>query len=273
MTRLAFGRAVFLTLAVLLGIAFPAWIVIVNSVKPSGEAQFVTASLPNVFSLDAFQAVIGEGKLMLGYANSFAILIATLFLLLTFGSVTAWVLARTRTRSGRVAYYVAIAGIAIPPAIVTSVWVLRGLNLYGDRPGLVLFYTATFLSLTIFLIAGFVRSIPMELEEAARIDGCSWIGVFMRVVAPLLVPVITTAAIILSVLVWNEFFFAFFLLAGSDRATVPLGLYSVASQGLHQLRWNVIFAHVLLASIPMLILFVLGQRRIMSGLLSGALKG
>jgi raffinose/stachyose/melibiose transport system permease protein len=270
---LAFARAVLLAVALLVGVALPAWIVIVNSIKPSGEAQHVSVALPSRVSFDAFAMVLNEGKLLLGYANSFAILVATLLLLLTFGSVTAWVLARTRRRIGRLAYYLAVAGIAVPPAVVTSVWVLRSIGLYGDRPGIVLFYTATFLSLTIFLIAGFVRSIPIELEEAARIDGCSWFDVFARVVAPLLVPVLTTATIVLSVFIWNEFFYAFFLLNGSERATVPLGLYTVASQGLFQLRWNVIFAHVILASIPMVVLFTLGQRRIMSGLLSGAIKG
>lgn len=130
-----------------------------------------------------------------------------------------------------------------------------------------------FLPLTVFLMTGFIRSIPIELEDAARIDGCGHLGVFVRIILPLLKPVIATAVVLLMILIWNEFFWGFFALKGTANNTLPLGLYYVQSQAQYQIRWNLVFTHIVLVSVPLLVVYVLAQRRIMSGLTGGALKG
>jgi raffinose/stachyose/melibiose transport system permease protein len=134
-------------------------------------------------------------------------------------------------------------------------------------------YSGVYLSLAIFLITGFVRTIPRELEEAAQIDGASRWRVFWRVIFPLLSPVLFAAGILLWVYVWNDFFYAFFLLNGAGRQTLPLGLFSVVSSNSHSTNWNYVFADVIVVSLPLVVVFVIGQRRILAGVMAGGVKG
>jgi len=128
-------------------------------------------------------------------------------------------------------------------------------------------------SLGIFLITGFVRTIPRELEEAAQIDGASRWRIFWRIIFPLLRPVLFAAGVVLWVYVWNDFFYAFFLLNGAARQTLPLGLFSVVSSNSHSTNWNYVFADVIVVSLPLVVVFVIGQRRILAGVMAGGIKG
>ncbi len=170
-----------------------------------------------------------------------------------------------------VLYAVAISGIVLPPAVVTVVLVLRQLGLAGTALGMIGVYTGMYLSTVIFFVTGFVRTIPVELEEAARIDGAGPLRVFARVVLPMLSPVLATATILICLYVWNDVFYAFFVLGGR-LDTLPLNLFQVANAGLYLNNWHLIFAYVIMMSVPLLVVFVLAQRRIIAGVTSGAVK-
>ena len=118
---------------------------------------------------------------------------------------------------------------------------------------------------------GFVRTIPIELEEAARVDGASPFRVFRTIILPLLVPVLATATILICLYVWNDVFYALFVVGGR-LDTLPLNLYQVASSGLYLQNWHLIFAYISLMSLPLLITFMVAQRKIISGITSGAVK-
>ncbi len=133
-------------------------------------------------------------------------------------------------------------------------------------------YMGMYMSVVIFFITGFVRTIPIDLEEAARIDGARPLTVFVRIILPLLRPVIATATILVCLYVWNDIFYSFFVLGGGSVTTLPLNLYSVASSNLYQNNWNLIFAYVIMMSLPLLIVFAVAQRRIISGITGGAVK-
>lgn len=127
------------------------------------------------------------------------------------------------------------------------------------------------MSTVIFFVTGFIRTIPIELEEAARVDGANPMRVFFRIILPLLGPVIATATILISLFIWNDVFYALFVIGGR-LDTLPLNLYQVASSGMYLQNWNLIFTYILLMTLPMLLVFIFAQRRIISGVTSGAVK-
>ncbi len=185
--------------------------------------------------------------------------------------MAAWVLAR---RSGfliAMLYAVGISGIVLPPAVITLVLLLRQLSIDGTLTGMVLVYTGIYMSTAIFFITGFIRTIPPELEEAARVDGAGPVRIFFTIILPLLRPVLATATILICLYIWNDVFYAFFVIGGR-MDTLPLNLFQVASAGLYLNNWHLIFAYVVLMSLPLLVVFAVAQRRIISGITGGAVK-
>jgi raffinose/stachyose/melibiose transport system permease protein len=136
---------------------------------------------------------------------------------------------------------------------------------------MVLVYLGIYMSTAIFFITGFIRTIPQELEEAARVDGAGSVRTFVTIVLPLLRPVMATATVLICLYIWNDVFFAFFVIGGR-MDTLTLNLFQVASAGVYLNNWNLIFAYVVLMSLPLLIVFIVAQRRVISGITSGAVK-
>ncbi len=168
----------------------------------------------------------------------------------------------------RFLYYVLLVGVVIPPAIVASIFVMKGLGLYGSIPGLSVLYAGWYIPLGVFLIAGFVRSIPVELEEAARIDGASSSTVFRRIVLPLLTPVLITTALIIVISLWNDFLTPFMMLRNPDDDTLTLSLFEFASGSTtgSTYQWNLLFADIVITSLPMLAAYYVAQRWVVNGL-------
>jgi raffinose/stachyose/melibiose transport system permease protein len=204
--------------------------------------------------------------------GSILVVVPTVVAVLVLGAAASWVLARRGGRATAVLYGFAISGILLPPAVITVVLLLRQLGIAGSPIGMVAVYTGMYLSTVIFFMVGFIRTLPLELEEAARVDGASPFTVFTRIILPLLRPVIATATILVCLYTWNDVFYAFFVLGGSNTSTLPLNLLKVASSGIYLNNWNLIFAYVILMTLPLLIVFILAQRRIIAGITSGAIK-
>lgn len=266
-------RAVALIVFATVTVLVPLWLVIINSVKPFGEASALGIGLPDRWALEEnYHIVISQGRVDRGLLNTLAIAIPSVVGVVVLGSMAAWVFARVRRRAVTAAYLVSIAGILLPPAIVTTIQVLKVAQLYGTHFAVIAFYMGVFLSFGIFLITGFVKTVPVELEEAARIDGAGSLTVFFRIILPLLAPVILTASFILLVLMWNDFFYPFFLIGSSDQATLQLGLYNFVSGYQYQIRWNLVFANIVLVSLPIIAVYVLVQRWVVEGLTGGATR-
>ena len=263
--------AVLLIAAVTIGI--PLWLVAVTSVKPQAEAIKPNLSLPEHAQAAAnYQQTFDEGKVVQGFVNSLLVVVPSVVLVLLLGAGAAWVFARRKGRLVNALYALSISGLLLPPAVITIVMELRQLGLAGTRPGMIGVYAGMYLSTSIFFMTGFIRNLPEELEEAARMDGAGPVRVFFQVVLPLLRPVIATATIMVMLFAWSDVFYAFFVLGGGDRATLPLNLYQVANAQLYLNNWHLIFAYVVMMSLPMVAVFVLAQRRIVSGITSGAVK-
>lgn len=253
----------------------PLWLVIVTSFKPFGEAIRLSAELPQTWSIvENYGAVIEQGHYLQSLFNSLFVAGLSITITLAVGSLSAWAFGRSRSRVMNVLYMVTITGVLVPPAIVPTIFLMRGIGLGGTHWALILFLVGAQIGLVTFLVTGFVRALPREMEEAAYLDGANKIQTFYYVVLPMLGPILVSTGIILLVATWNDFAGAFFLLQGEERATLPLSLYQLSGRGsLNQTQWNLVFAHLVLVSFPLILVYALAQRRLVEGLTEGSLSG
>ncbi|NQW65072.1 MAG: carbohydrate ABC transporter permease [Actinobacteria bacterium] len=262
--------AVLLTMIFSLGVPF--WVIIVTAGKSAVEARQPNLALPSQWEFGKnISTTFSEGNMGVASLGSLLLLIPSVFGVLLLGAMASWVLARRKTRGLSIAYTIGISGVIVPPAIVPIVLLLKQIGLQGTPLGLIGVYIGMYMSTVIFFITGFIRTIPIELEEAARVDGANPMRVFFRIIFPLLGPVVATATILVSLFIWNDVFYALFVVGGR-LDTLPLNLYQVASSGLYLQNWNLIFSYILLMTLPMLLVFIFAQRRIISGVTSGAVK-
>jgi raffinose/stachyose/melibiose transport system permease protein len=260
------------TVLVLTVIGVPLWLVVMTAAKPQGEALNPNLSPPHHWQLlENLRTVWTQGGVPAAFFGSLLIVVPAVAGVLTFGSMAAWILARRASRLTAVLYALAISGIVLPPAVVTVVLLLRELGIAGTAIGMIGVYMGIYMSTVVFFVTGFVRTIPESLEEAAQIDGAGPVMVFRRIVLPMLRPVLATATILICLYVWNDVFYAFFVIGGR-MDTLPLNLFQVASAGLYLNNWHLIFAYVILMSLPLVAVFAVAQRRIISGITSGAVK-
>ncbi|BDA64213.1 carbohydrate ABC transporter permease [Actinomyces capricornis] len=270
LTTVVQPAVVVLLAASLVGV--PLWTVLVTAGKSQAEALSPDLSLPSRWQLwDNLSEVAVRGEIGPAFLGSLLLLVPSVLAVLILGSMAAWILARRSSRAAAVVYAIGISGIILPPAVVTLVLLLRQLGLAGSAVGMVCTYTGMYLSTVIFFVTGFVRTVPESLEEAARIDGAGPVRVFLTIILPLLRPVLATATILISLYVWNDVFYALFIVGGR-LDTLPLNLFAVASAGVHLNNWHLIFSYVLLMSLPLIVLFAVFQRSIISGITSGAVK-
>lgn len=268
--RVAQPLAAIAVAVVLLGIPF--LLAVLTASKTQAEAFVPTLALPSEWRLfDNFAAVIGDGRMIAAFGGSVLVMVPAVLGVLILGSMAAWILGRRKSKGLAFVYAVAISGIVLPPAVVTIVLLLRQLGLAGTPIGMIGVYMGMYMSTVIFFVTGFVRTIPIELEEAARVDGASPVKVFVKIILPLLMPVLATATILICLYIWNDVFYALFVVGGR-LDTLPLNLYQVASAGLYLQNWHLIFAYIILMSLPLLITFMVAQRKIISGITSGAVK-
>ena len=164
-----------------------------------------------------------------------------------------------------------MTGLMIPPAILPTIWIMQGLHIYKTMTGMILVETALQIPFTIMLYRGFMNTIPVELEEAGYIDGCTRGKLFAQIVFPLLKPVTSTIIILNAVTIFNDFTNPLYFLPGNENVTVQLTLYNF--MGRYSSSYNLLFADVLIITIPMLILFLIFNQKIVDGMVAGAVKG
>lgn len=254
----------------LLGVPF--WMVVVTAGKDQAEAFQPNLALPTRWQFfENVATVFTDGRMLPAFFGSLLVMVPSVIGVLLLGSMASWVLARRSSRGMAIVYALAISGIVLPPAVVTIVLLLRQIGLAGTPLGMIGVYMGMYLSTVVFFVTGFVRTIPVELEEAARVDGAGPVRVFVRIILPLLGPTLATATILICLYVWNDVFYALFVVGGR-LDTLPLNLYQVASSGLYLQNWHLIFAYIIVMSLPLLLTFMVMQRKIISGITSGAVK-
>ncbi len=261
---------VVVVMLVLLGVPF--WLLIVTAGKSQAEAIVPNMSLPSHWQLiENFKTVLTEGKMIPAFFGSLIVTVPSVFLALLLGSMASWILARRTTRVMAVVYALGISGLILPPAVVTVMMLLKMMGLSGTPIGMIGVYVGIYMSTVIFFVTGFIRTIPISLEEAARMDGAKPLRIFFTIILPLLGPTLATATILVTLYIWNDVFYSLFILSGKMNL-LPLNLYNVASAGLYLNNWHLIFAYIILMSLPLLIIFAFAQRKIISGITGGAVK-
>ncbi len=266
-------KYIILIILALLIIIGPLWLILINSFKNSREAALLSFSFPSEWHIvDNYSAVIEKGDLLRGFLNTMLYTCVVIPLLIIIGGMASWVFARSKEVIFKVFYFILISGILIPPSVVTSIKLLNMLHIYGTRIGLILFYIGILLSLSIFFMTGFIKSIPINLEDAARIDGCNNLQLFFKVILPLLKPVISTVSILAGLSVWNDFMWAFYLLRSKSQQTLMLGLFNFMGSHQNDINWHLVFADLVLVSLPFIIFYIFGQRFIISGIMGGSIK-
>ena len=242
--------------------------------KTQAEAAALQFTWPTEWVLwDNIVTVIQNRDFLLvrAFVNSTILTVSAVAIMVVLGAMVGYVLQRRKSRWNPLVNAFVLAGLIIPPAVVPTIWVLQGIELFKTIPGLVAVHVAFGLSFCILLFRAFVATIPRELDEAAIIDGAGSIKLFFRVVFPLLRSVIVTVIVVQSVAVFNDFAYALYFLPGDENATVQLTTFNYISQAVTS--DNLLFANVLIITIPPLIMYVFFQRQIVAGMTSGAVKG
>jgi raffinose/stachyose/melibiose transport system permease protein len=259
---------------VLTGIVFvvPFAFILLTSLKTRQEAGLLGFSWPTEIALvENFVEVIQARDFMLviAFINSTILTVASVAGIVVLSAMVAFVLQRRKSRWNAFINFLVLSGLIIPPAVVPTIWVLQGINLFDTMFGLILIEVAFGLSFSILLFRAFISTIPREIDEAAIIDGASPLRVFFRIILPLLKPVVVTVVVVQAVQVFNDFVNPLYFLPGNP--TVQLTLYNFQSQ--FQTSYNLLFMDILLITIPPLIMFIFFQRQIVAGMTAGAVKG
>jgi ABC-type glycerol-3-phosphate transport system permease component len=264
----------------LLWVVYPMAWVAYSSLK-TDEAIFREAfSLPPLGALqtDNYARAWSEARFGDYFINSILVTVSSVALIVLLGAMTAYALARFYHPLGQGVFWLFLAGLMIPVqlSIVPLFFELRALGLLNSRLGLVLVYTANGLPFAIFILAGFFKSLPRSLYEAAVVDGCSEASAFWRVMLPLAKPGLVTVAIFQFIGIWKEYFFAFMFTSGDAGAsvrTLPLGLANLSITSQYRSDYGMLFAGLVIVTVPILIVFIALQKHLVKGVTAGALKG
>ncbi|SHI77799.1 carbohydrate ABC transporter permease [Wenxinia saemankumensis] len=252
----------------------PFILVLLTASKTPAEAASVDFTLPErwVFWENLVETVqTRDYQLLLAYWNSSVITVGAIVGLVIFGAMVGYVLQRRDTKLTRGLFFMVLAGLMIPPAVVPTIWLLQGINLFKTLHGMVLIQIAYGLGFTVLLYRSFIATIPRDLDEAAIIDGGTPLQIFFRVILPLLKPVTVTIIVVQAIGIFNDFTHPLYYLPGAENVTVQLTLYNFQSQFVSQI--NLLFMNILLITIPPLLVFIFFNRQIVAGMTSGAVKG
>jgi raffinose/stachyose/melibiose transport system permease protein len=277
-TRSRTGHAaeVALTQAFLLGssafMLFPVVVMVLSAFKPTMEIFTTPFSLPAVLHLENFVRVWGGTNLPQYLLNSVVVTGASIALTLAFGTMAAYALARYRFPGNEFLYLFFLAGLMIPLklAVIPLFIQLTRMGLIDSRLGLVLVYTAMSLPSAVFILTGFLRALPGELEQSARIDGASEARILWSIMLPLARPAMVIAGIHNAVPIWNDFFFPLVFITTDDLKTLPQGL--TVFMGEYTNDWGVLFAGLTLTALPMTLVYIVLSRQFIAGLTHGAVK-
>jgi raffinose/stachyose/melibiose transport system permease protein len=259
---------------VLTGVIFvvPFVFIVLTSLKTREEANLLDFSWPTEIAVvENFLEVIEARDFMLviAFINSTVLTVASVAGIVVLAAMVAFVLQRRKSRWNPFVNFLVLSGLIIPPAVVPTIWVLQGINLFDTMLGLILIEVAFGLSFSILLFRAFISTIPRDIDEAALIDGAGPLRVFFRIILPLLRPVVVTVVVVQSVQIFNDFVHPLYFLP--SKPTVQLTLYNFQSQ--FQTSYNLLFMDILLITIPPLIMFIFFNRQIVAGMTSGAVKG
>jgi raffinose/stachyose/melibiose transport system permease protein len=251
---------------------FPILMLFISSLKTTKEIFLTPLALPQVWSLKNYAQAWVKSNFITYFRNSAIVSVLSIGCIIMVTSMAAYVIARFKFPGRRALFLYLIAGIALPVklAIIPIFLLMRDLHIQDTYLSLILVYTAGGVAFSMFLLVNFFKSLPRELEESAKIDGAGAFRIYWSIDLPLLKPALATVTIFNFIDVWNDFFFPLILINKKELRTIPLGIQIF--YGEYNIQWNLLFAALNIAVIPILIVFVIMSRQFISGLTEGAVK-
>jgi raffinose/stachyose/melibiose transport system permease protein len=257
---------------------FPAYIVLVNSFKNRAELYENILAFPKQFSFQYYANAMGRMNFLSALGNSFLVTLVSLIFIVIFSSMCAWMLVRRNNVLSRLIFMIFVITMLIPfqTLMMPLMQVMGGIkNMFGipmvDTLGALIYMNIGFgASMAVFLYHGFVKSVPISLEEAATIDGCTHWGVFWRIVFPMLKPVTVTVMVLDVIWIWNDYLLPSLALTSKANRTIPLSTASFFGE--FTIQWNMAMAGLMLTIIPVMIFYLFSQKYIIKGVAAGAVK-
>lgn len=249
----------------------PLILILINSLKTSQAAAHMNLSLPQSIQLDNFLTVIQKGKLDTAVLNSLIYSVCSVVICTITSAMAAYVLSRNRSKSNRIIYFIIVLGITMPINFISLMKVMQLLQINNTKIGVILLYASIQIPFNVFLIYSFVGKIPRDIDEAAIIDGCSPLRLFFSVIFPLLKPVIVTVMVLSFLNTWNEYVLPLYYAGESTNWPMSLAVYNFF--GMYKKDWNLICADIVMTSLPVILVYLFGQKYIVSGMTVGAVKG
>jgi len=280
MMKLSAGRKSQLVTLFMVGVSlvmvFPIYVIFTNSFKSLREFYESPIQLPSALYLNNYDFVFGNVSYFRLLGNNMIVLTCSLALLIFTGAMAGYVIARRPTRLKKLIYLFFVFGITLPTftMLVPQIKLIGQLGLKNNFLGLILLYGAMGLPMSLFLYNGFFSTVPKELEESAKIDGCSFGKMFFKIFFPLSIPTTSTLILLQTIAIWNDTVLPDLIMTYDSMKTLMPGLQTFYGRMLGQgTRWDYIYAFIVLCIIPIIVLFFIVNRYLVRGVIEGALKG
>ncbi len=274
------GRIIVTLVGILLCLfyLFPFYIVIVNAFKNRKELYENMLALPQTVTPEYFFKAMNKMNFLKAFSNSFIVTVVSITILIVLASMTAWMLVRTNDRFSKAVFMIFVATMIIPfqtimmPLLQVMGWVksVTHIPMVNSLGGLIYMNVGFGASMAVFLYHGFIKTIPVSLEEAATIDGCNKFWVFWKIVFPILKPTTVTVMILDVIWIWNDYLLPLLILSKKELRTIPLSTSSFFGQFTNE--WNLAMAGLLLTIVPVILFYLAAQKYIVKGVAAGAVK-
>ena len=251
---------------------FPLMIMFVSGFKSTSEIFTNPFGLPKKWNLTSYIAAWQDANFGNYFLNSLIVTGVSILLIIIISSMGAYILARYEFPGRRLIFLYILSGLALPIrlAVIPLFVMIRSFHLQDTLIALFFVYTAGGLSFSTFLLTNFFRSIPLELEESARMDGAGYFRIYWQINVPLIRPALATIAVFNFNRIWNDFFFALIFISSESKKTIPLGIQNFFGE--YTVRWDMLFAGLNIAVIPVIVFFIILSRQFIGGLIEGAIK-
>lgn len=247
----------------------PMVLILFNSMRPTRQIFREPIGLPESINFDSYVRAWGEANFSEYFLNSVVIVVASVTLATAVSALAAYILGRYSFRGSTFLAIFFLSGLLLPfrLAIMPLFLLLQDLGLVDTRLGLILVYAATGVPFSVFILSAYFRQLPVDLAEAAKMDGAGEYTIFGRVMLPLVRPALATVAVFQFVPLWNDFFFPLVLLRSSEKWTLPVGMTRFFGE--FQTDWSTLFAGIVITTLPLIVVFLLATRQIIAGLTAG----
>jgi len=255
-----------------LAVLYPIFMMVMSGFKTNAEIFGAPFALPNSLNFDNYAVIWNTTDVPRYLLNSTIVTLISVIVLLVTGTMAAYAISRYKFRGSIMVSLFFLAGLMLPLrlAIIPLFVQLKAMGLVDNLFGLIFIYTAMSLPSTVFILTGFLRSLPSELEDSARVDGASELRIMVQIMVPLITPAMVIAGIYNAVPIWNDFFFPLIFIQTPENKTLAQGLTSFFGE--YSVNFGVLYAGLTLAALPVVAVFIIQSKRFIAGMTAGAIK-